>query len=449
MRLHRIDGGGREHPRAFRLPGPLYLACARVERIERVGPVAEDDLFVADIGLALHESGDAVACPNQLPTAYLQCPEDMVGGADIRDAFMDDGRSQDRFVAAVAPAELAVLERKAVNVPVGGTDDHPVLPDSGCREDLAFGRETPDLTARAAVERLHGTGFIGIQHKLPGRDGGAADVTLILAAPDFGDLGEFPVHAEFYERIVEREPVGVVAARGPVGFVLRRVGELLGVPGFAGKGSDRVPFLVDQDALAGGKYAVGDVDDIVSHFLATVGRTAQDARDALIVQRPVLVPVPADQQLDVPLLQGVHHLEIVEDGGILRIMVHKNDGLILRRGRHDRIEPHQTLVRQQGRRHPHVGTAVAAQELDAACIEFELFITIHPGEGVAAALRPFGVVVARYDPIGMFQPVEHLFGHRNLGVGAEFSDVAAEKGELDVGLAVDVGDATQQVVNAW
>ncbi len=105
-------------------------------------------------------------------------------------------------------------------------------------------------------------------------------------------------------------------------------------------------------------------------------------------------------------------------------------------------------MREQGGGHAHVWAAVAAEELDAAGFELELFVTEDPGEGVAAAFRPFRVVVAGYDPVGIPELVDQFLGHRDLIVGAEFGDVAAEDRELDVFLTVDVGDAALEIVDA-
>ena len=105
-------------------------------------------------------------------------------------------------------------------------------------------------------------------------------------------------------------------------------------------------------------------------------------------------------------------------------------------------------MRNQGRRHAHVRPAVATQELDAARLEFELFVAEYLGEGVAAALRPFGVVIARHQPVGIGELVEHGLGHFEFAVGAEIGDVAAQDRELDIRLAVDVGDAALEVLNA-
>ena len=101
----------------------------------------------------------------------------------------------------------------------------------------------------------------------------------------------------------------------------------------------------------------------------------------------------------------------------------------------------------QGRRHPHIRAAVAAQELDAARLEFEMLVPEHFREGVAAAFRPLGIVVARHDPPGPFQFIHQPLGESDLLVGAEFGDIAAEHRELDVRLAVDILNAALQVLD--
>ena len=159
------------------------------------------------------------------------------------------------------------------------------------------------------------------------------------------------------------------------------------------------------------------------------------------------MPVTADQQLDVALFDGVHQLEIIEDRGVLRIVVDQDDGLFPRQGAREGIEPHQALMGNQGRRHPHVRAAVAAQELDAARLEFEMLIAEDLGKGIATTLRPFCIVIAGHEPVGVFQRIEHRLGHRKLSVCTEIGDVPAEQRKLDVRLAVDVGDASFEVLN--
>ena len=221
----------------------------------------------------------------------------------------------------------------------------------------------------------------------------------------------------------------------------------LRVPGLAVLRRNGLAFGVDQDALVRCQLAVPDVDDVVAHFLAAVGGAAQDARHAFVVENRIPVPVTAEQQLDIALLDRVHQLEIVEDRSVLRIVVHQDHGLFAGQRAGEGIEPRKGFVRNQGRRHAHVRPAVAAQELDAARLEFELFVAEYLGEGVAAALRPFGVVVARHDPIWMHEFVEHLPCEGECLIRPEIRQVTPEYRELDVRLRIDIGNTPFQIVD--
>ena len=159
------------------------------------------------------------------------------------------------------------------------------------------------------------------------------------------------------------------------------------------------------------------------------------------------MPVAADQQLDVALFDGVHQLEVIEDGSVLRIVVDQDDGLLLREGFRQGVEPGEAFMRDQRRGHAHVRAAVAAQEFDAPRIEFEVFVAEDLGEGVAAALRPFGVVVARHDPIRMHEFVEQSPREGEFLVRPEIRQVAAEYRELNIRLRIDIGDASLQILN--
>ena len=203
---------------------------------------------------------------------------------------------------------------------------------------------------------------------------------------------------------------------------------------------------IGQNPFMCGKHPVADVDDVVSDFLSPVGRTSEDSWYALVVEDCVPVPVASDQQLDVAFFDGVHQLEIVEHRSVLGVVVDKDHRLFARNGMGYRIEPGEGLMRDECRGHPHVGAAAASQELDASGVEFEMLVAEDLCKGVASAFRPFGVVVAGYDPVWPLQFIENPFGENEFLVRPEVCQVASEDGELNIRLRVYVRYAAFKVL---
>ena len=56
-------------------------------------------------------------------------------------------------------------------------------------------------------------------------------------------------------------------------------------------------------------------------------------------------------------------------------------------------------------------------------------------------------MIARHNPIGMVEPVEHPFGKGEFFIRPEIGQVASENRELDIRLRIDVGDAALQIPN--
>ena len=121
----------------------------------------------------------------------------------------------------------------------------------------------------------------------------------------------------------------------------------------------------------------------------------------------------------------------------------------LRRGvGHHRIQPGQTPVRHHGRSHAHIRAAVAAQELDSALLEVEMLVAEGLFKGIAAALGPLGVVVARHYPVGHAESVQRFLGGIQFAVRAEVGDVSAYQHEIHVPACVDAVYAVLQLREA-
>ena len=129
----------------------------------------------------------------------------------------------------------------------------------------------------------------------------------------------------------------------------------------------------------------------------------------------------ADFKLHPHPLEFLCNIEIIEDGSILGIMVYENTLLPSFKA----SEPLHTLLREKGRGHSHVRTAAAPQESPALLLEGELFIAEDLTEGIAAAFRPFCIMIAGDHIIIQAERIQHHLDSGKLIVGAEVGNVPA------------------------
>ena len=122
------------------------------------------------------------------------------------------------------------------------------------------------------------------------------------------------------------------------------------------------------------------------------------------------MPVSAHNKLGVHSLNPIQHLEPVEHRGIHRIVVYEEDRLLLWNCLCKGVQPYYGISGQQGRRHTHIWAAVAANEFYAALLKIEVLIAKYLYKSVAAALGPFGIVIACHYIIRYGHLVQDGFG---------------------------------------
>ena len=131
-----------------------------------------------------------------------------------------------------------------------------------------------------------------------------------------------------------------------------------------------------------------------------------------------------------------------------RIVVDKNDREIAGGGQR-RIEEDQMFTRDKPGRHAHVGPGSSADEEKSVLGKRKGFTAENARKAVAAALRPFRVVVARNDKKGFIKPVEDIFRQRQLRIRTEFADIARQDDKTDPGLLIDIRYRERQILRAF
>ena len=199
----------------------------------------------------------------------------------------------------------------------------------------------------------------------------------------------------------------------------------------------------EKPPLANGNPVRPNGKDIVSGRFPGIRHTgtAENGRKAVIIEDPVLMPMTADFELDADPFQFFRNIKIIQDRGILGIMV-EEDTLFTT---FERTEPFHALLGDQSGSHPHIRPAVAAKEPPPFFFKFEMLITEYLFEGIASAFRPLGIVVSGYDIVSDAEGVENRFDRSNLFIGTEVRDISAENDEIKGILPVDIGNTAAQI----
>ena len=202
--------------------------------------------------------------------------------------------------------------------------------------------------------------------------------------------------------------------------------------------SGRTDHLAFRDA----EPVILDLDDIVARIAARrQGGTAENPGQSGVVQKGVGVPVTSDGEDRTDALEFPGHIEIVQHGSVLRIVINEY-GLF---ARFQVTEPFHAFLRHESRGHPHVRTAAAADKAPALAEKLEGFVAEDFPESVAAALGPLRIVISRDDIVGTVQGIQHILNRRNLLVRPEVGQVSGHHHEIKVLPCVDVADAPPQV----
>ena len=249
------------------------------------------------------------------------------------------------------------------------------------------------------------------------------DVAVILELPDL-------LHRAVFVDIVAHPRIACGKAVSIVSHGVLDFGKPFGVPRLKlnGRGTVKPSFRDRHAIVLDGEHIVAGL------FPGRESGTVQNARYAVRVQRHICVPMAADLETGAYPLELAGHIEVVQHRCVLRIVVDK-DRLFTW---FEFFQPFHAFLRDQRRGHPHVRTAVAADETPPFALELVVLVTEHLEEGVAAALGPFGVMVSGHDIVLVPERIKHLLDSRDLLVGPEIRDVTSDQHEVQTVQSVDI-----------
>src|SRR5574344_2293065 len=142
-----------------------------------------------------------------------------------------------------------------------------------------------------------------------------------------------------------------------------------------------------------------DFDNTISGGLAIrERRTAQNSRNAIIIQYGIFMKMSANFELYAYPFKLPGDVEVIEHSGILRIMIYKYS----LDSRFETLQPDNAFFWYQCRSHSHVRAAIAAYEPPATILEFKMLIAENIAESIATTLRPFRIVVSSHYIIFQF-----------------------------------------------